>query len=148
MLTINRTKVELKCIFIKLSNLLNRFYQSYQSGIEMIVARFMTASIILSIVPKWNWNGFSPVMVFLLVALSIVPKWNWNLVINLCRYLCSHYQSYQSGIEILYVACRGSSTKTINRTKVELKSISASLFLYLPKSYQSYQSGIEIRELQ
>ena len=54
-----------------------------------------------------------------------------------------HYQSYQSGIEMVLGYGRLFSNKSINRTKVELKS-SNQLRLYIRRSYQSYQSGIEI----
>jgi len=52
---INRTKVELKCHRFISSRSAIKFYQSYQSGIEIECLKgYWKWSAILSIVPKWN----------------------------------------------------------------------------------------------
>ena len=57
---------------------LNVFFQSYQSGIEIM---------------RLHMGSF-------FLKLSIVPKWNWNQVILNNNYFHNYFQSYQSGIEI------------------------------------------------
>ena len=97
-------------------------FQSYQSGIEISYLFFIGVIIylLLSIVPKWNWNGPQPGEETMRlpfqsyqsgiemrlnrystpsIVLSIVPKWNWNK-----RYYC-----------------RLVDGNSFNRTKVELK---------------------------
>jgi len=142
--SINRTKVELKSWFIAFFFTLElrlsivpkwnwnwrgsfnalpsmTYYQSYQSGIEMMQLKYKMSNERTinrtKVELKWgmDWRGRIP------HPLSIVPKWNWNLK--------------KAGLLRFYV--------TINRTKVELK---LALFAgeWLRFVYQSYQSGIEI----
>ncbi len=97
--TINRTKVELKSKSVVYNIIIMANYQSYQSGIEIVfedlsrqLAEFYQSyQSGIEIKLKGEYNE--------ILKLSIVPKWNWNMgkVVSVAR------------------------VWTINRTKVELK---------------------------
>ena len=134
-------------IFPRFSHIhISLLYQSYQSGIEMQNGQngyFCSESInrtkveLKSVIEDHLWRYCS---------LSIVPKWNWNGWYGCCGLHWSHainrtkvelkfrtawyrsfqllfYQSYQSGIEMFWsLTMRFPGRMSINRTKVELKS--------------------------
>ena len=147
------------------------FYQSYQSGIETLPSAFtnVLCETINRTKVELKLNGTEARELF--IILSIVPKWNWNkcTVLPFSNFIAINrtkvelklffawldkrrgelYQSYQSGIETVQATAlytlemlsivpkwnwnpiksmATNSPMTINRTKVELKLAACSVF--------------------
>ena len=121
-------------------------YQSYQSGIEMTIIalylRFHDSINRTKVELKWSSPGVT-------TAASLLPinrtKVELKCTSSAIMARSMNYQSYQSGIEIFFkIILFILFCNTINRTKVELKSVSGLLNPVDCRSYQSYQSGIEM----
>ena len=84
----------------------------------------MAGLCFVSIVPLWNWNQLCRDLLSSQLRVSIVPLWNWNRIPLkfLLRLLLS--QSYLYGIEMKNWPSKRKSRRGLNRTFMELKSLS------------------------
>ena len=123
-------------------------------------------SVMLPIVPKWNWNQGATTPPMGIIPLPIVPKWNWNKYSQAWPWsiqsttnrtkvelkLITETEGFERFLILpivpkwnwnFLVIVKLETLFPTNRTKVELKLKNKIMETLKIENYQSYQSGIE-----